>query len=144
MSKTVLIVEDEADIRALYSEVLRDAGFNVIEAPDGTTGLDRAAEGNWDILLLDIILPGSDGVNVLKKIKANPAINNKPIILLTNLGVEHVINECFEIGADGYLIKSEITPDKIVEEVVNYLGIQPKSGENTQQTENTDTQPSDN
>jgi two-component system response regulator ResD len=121
MSKNVLIVEDEADIRTLYAEVLRDAGYTVIEAADGSTGLQKAFEENWDILLLDIILPGSDGVNVLKKIKANDALKSKPVILLTNLGVDHVIHDCFELGASGYLIKSEITPDKIVEEVTNYL-----------------------
>jgi two-component system response regulator ResD len=127
MSKNVLIIEDEADIRTLYAEVLRDSGYTVIEAADGSTGLQKAFENNWDILLLDIILPGSDGVNVLKKIKASNALKAKPVILLTNLGVDHVIQDCFELGASGYLIKSEITPDKIVEEVTNYFAPKEKS-----------------
>jgi DNA-binding response OmpR family regulator len=122
MNKNVLLIEDEADIRALYAEVLRSEGFNVIEAADGSTGLIKAVSEPWDILLLDIILPGSDGVNVLKKIKENPSLKDKPVVLLTNLGVDNIINECFEIGAAGYLIKSEITPDKVVEEVNTFLG----------------------
>jgi two-component system response regulator ResD len=119
--KNVLIIEDEADIRTLYAEVLKEAGFNVIEAADGSSGLEKAFAEKWDILLLDIILPGSDGVNVLKKIKSNDSLKSKPVILLTNLGVDHVIHDCFELGASGYLIKSEITPDKIVSEVSNYF-----------------------
>ncbi len=121
MNQKVLIIEDEADIRAVYAEILRDEGFEVIEAGDGSSGLQKAFDIAWDILLLDIILPGSDGVNVLKKVKANEALKDKPVILLTNLGAEKVINDCFSLGAAGYLIKSEITPDKIVEEVKNFL-----------------------
>ncbi|HLC93831.1 MAG TPA: response regulator [Patescibacteria group bacterium] len=121
MTKTILIVEDEADIRLLYAEVLRETGYNVHEAPDGTVGLDKALHEPWDLLLLDIVLPGSDGINILKKIKEDPNLKKKPVLLLTNLGVEHVINDCFELGANGYLIKSEITPDKIVDEVGVFL-----------------------
>jgi DNA-binding response OmpR family regulator len=121
MAKNVLLIEDEADIRTLYADVLAEAGFNVIQAADGGTGLTKALSEPWDIMLLDIILPGSDGVNVLKKVKATEVLKSRPVILLTNLGVDNIINECFEIGADGYLIKSEITPDKVVEEVNNFL-----------------------
>lgn len=118
---TILIIEDEADIRTLYAEMLRDSGFKVIEAGDGSQGIKMASEENWDLLLLDIVLPGSDGVHVLREVKGNEKTKSKPVILLTNLGVEHVIKDCFDMGADGYLIKSEITPDKIVEEVNTYI-----------------------
>ena len=126
MNHTVLIIEDEADIRSLYGEVLHDAGYNVEEAADGSSGLQKALSVAWDVLLLDIILPGSDGVNVLRKIKSSDTLKDKPVLLLTNLGVDHVINECFELGAAGYLIKSEITPDKIVEEVNSYFAPKPE------------------
>jgi two-component system, OmpR family, response regulator ResD len=126
MSKTILIIEDEADIRTLYAEVLRESGYNVHEAPDGTVGLSKAYDENWDLLLLDIVLPGNDGVNILKKIKGNPDLKKRPVLLLTNLGVEHVIHDCFNIGAEGYLIKSEITPDRIVEEVGHFVHNEPQ------------------
>jgi two-component system response regulator ResD len=126
MAKRVLIIEDEADIRTVYAEVLREEGYEVDEAGDGSSGLQKAFDGNWDILLLDIILPGSDGLNVLKKVKANETIKDRPVILLTNLGAENIINDCFELGAAGYLIKSEITPDKIVTEVNSFIGTTPK------------------
>jgi two-component system, OmpR family, response regulator ResD len=121
VEKIVLLVEDEEDMREVYSEVLRDEQFKVIEAQDGSIGLKRAMESEWDLLLLDIMLPGEDGLHILKFIKENDRLKNKPVILLTNLGSEPIINEAFSLGADGYLIKSEITPDKIVSEVRNYL-----------------------
>lgn len=118
---TILLVEDEQDIRLVYAEVLRDVGYKVIEADNGVNGLQRALDSDWDLLLLDIMLPGEDGMHILKHIKENDRLKTKPVLLLTNLGSETIINECFDMGADGYLIKSEITPDKIIEEVQNYF-----------------------
>ena len=116
-SKTILLIEDEEDIRIVYAEVLRDAGYRVIEAKDGNMGLERAVAGDWDLMLLDIMLPGMDGLQILKKTKGDIGLQNKPVILLTNLGNESIKAEGFVMGAEGYLIKSEITPDKIVQEV---------------------------
>ncbi len=121
MPKNILIVEDEDDIRSVYSEILKDAGYSVLEAADGVNGLAMAQKELWDILLLDIMLPGEDGMQLLKEIKKNPALQQKPVILLTNLENDTIITQCFELGASGYLIKSEITPDKIVAEVAGYL-----------------------
>ena len=119
--KTILIIEDEADIRQIYSEILREANYDVLEAGEGTTGLEIAQKQNWDLLLLDIMLPGQDGLHVLKELKKNQELAKKPVLLLTNLESEPIITECFALGADGYLIKSEITPDFIVAEVSNYF-----------------------
>ena len=119
--KKVLLIEDEADIRSLYAEYLRDSGYEVLEAQDGLVGYTKATEGEWDVMLLDIMLPGQDGIALLKKIKADDRTANKPIIALTNLSVESVITQMFDQGADGFLIKSEITPDKIVAEVESVL-----------------------
>ena len=119
--KKVLLVEDEADIRELYSTYLRDSGYTVIEAADGNIALQKSLTEEWDIMLLDIMLPGQDGIQVLRMLKTNERLRDKPVIALTNLNVESVINEIFELGADGFLVKSEITPDKIVSEVESVL-----------------------
>jgi len=127
----LLIVEDEIDLRVLYSEVLRDAGFIVEEAPDGEIGLQKILNYPWQMLLLDIMLPGKDGLRILKDM----GLSNKrgPILMLTNLNSEHIIQEAFKLGADGYLIKSEITPDKIIVEVETFLA-KPAKTEPTEQT----------
>lgn len=121
LKKKVLLVEDEADIRELYAEYMRDNGYIVIEAVDGGTALQKSLTEDWDIMLLDIMLPGQDGLQVLKMLKSNERLRDKPVIALTNLNIESVINEVFELGADGFLVKSEITPNKIVSEIESVL-----------------------
>ncbi|MBU0534740.1 MAG: response regulator [Patescibacteria group bacterium] len=117
----ILIIEDEQDIREIYVEVLTNAKYTVDQAADGETGMQKIKEGNWDLLLLDIMLPGRDGLKILKEIKETPGLKKGPVIALTNLNSENIIHEVFTSGADGYLIKSEITPDKVVEEIAKVL-----------------------
>lgn len=119
--KKVLLVEDEKEIRELYAQYLGDMGYTVVSAEDGNIALQKALSEEWDIMLLDIMLPGQDGIQVLKMIKANERLRDRPVIALTNLNIESVINDIFDLGADGFLVKSEITPDKIVNEVETVL-----------------------
>lgn len=121
LKNNILIVEDEHDIREIYAEVLSTAGYKVSQAADGEQGMQKIKDEAWDILLLDIMLPGKDGLKILKEIKENPQLKKGPVISLTNLNSENIIQEAFGSGADGYLIKSEITPDKIVDEVDRVL-----------------------
>lgn len=119
--KKVLLVEDESDIRNLYSEYLRESDYEVIEAKDGNEAMQKSLTQEWDIMLLDIMLPGQDGIQLLKNLKANERLCDKPVIALTNLNIESVVSEIFEAGADGFLVKSDITPDKIINEIETVL-----------------------
>jgi len=121
LKNNILIIEDEHDICEVYSEVLSMAGYKVQEAADGETGMQKIRDENWDVLLLDIMLPGKDGLKILKEIRANPELRKGLVVALTNLNSEGIIKEAFDQGVDGYLIKSEITPDKVVEEVNKIL-----------------------
>jgi DNA-binding response OmpR family regulator len=121
LKNNILIVEDEHDIREIYAEVLSSAGYKVEQAQDGEQGMQKIKDIHWDLLLLDIMLPGKDGLKILKEIRDNPELKKGPVISLTNLNSENIIQEAFGSGADGYLIKSEITPDKIVDEVSRIL-----------------------
>lgn len=133
-SKKILLVEDEDFIRDLYVRQLTKAGFQVKSAPDGQSGLNILKSESFDLLLLDIMLPGMNGLQLLREFKTqNP--NSKMItILLTNLGQEAVIKEGFELGAQAYLIKASYTPDQVVNEVRNALmGGQPQPPPTTTQ-----------
>ncbi len=121
LKNNILIIEDEHDICEVYAEVLSMAGYKVQEASDGETGMQKIRDENWDVLLLDIMLPGKDGLKILKEIRANPELRKGLVVALTNLNSEGIIKEAFDQGVDGYLIKSEITPDKVVEEVNKIL-----------------------
>ncbi len=120
-AKKILLVEDEDFIRELYTRQLTKAGFTVKSAIDGQSGLNTLKIEQFDLLLLDIMLPGMNGLQLLREFKSqNP---NSPMItiLLTNLGQEAVIKEGFELGAQAYLIKASYTPDQVVNEVKNAL-----------------------
>lgn len=127
IGKRILIVEDEQDIRELYAEILREEGFEVSEAWNGEVGLTHALSGKYDLLLLDIMLPKVDGLQILKEIKKKPELAKIPVVLLTNLGSDAVIREGFALGAQSYIIKSEYTPDQVVDEVKKVIEGQPLS-----------------
>ena len=115
-SKKILLVEDEDFIRELYVRQLTKAGFQVKSAVDGTSGLETLKAETFDLLLLDIMLPGMNGLQLLREFKTNNPTSPMITILLTNLGQEAVIKEGFELGA-----QASYTPDQVVSEVKNAL-----------------------
>ncbi len=119
--KKILLVEDEDFIRELYVRQLTKAGFAVKSAIDGQSGLDALKTEQFDLLLLDIMLPGMNGLQLLREFKTHYPNSPMITILLTNLGQEAVIKEGFELGAQAYLIKASYTPDQVVTEVKNAL-----------------------
>lgn len=119
--KKILLVEDEDFIRDLYVRQLTKAGFQVKSAADGQTGINLLNSEPFDLLLLDIMLPGMNGLQVLREFKTQKPNSPMITILLTNLGQEAVIKEGFELGAQAYLIKASYTPDQVVNEVRNAL-----------------------
>ncbi|MDO8498894.1 MAG: response regulator [bacterium] len=124
-SKKILLVEDETFIADIYARELSKAGFQVKVAKDGTTGLKTLEEEKFDLLLLDIMLPGIHGLELLRQWKLKHPDDTMPILLLTNLGQEEVIKEAFTLGARGYLIKASYTPKQIVDEIVNAISNKP-------------------
>lgn len=120
-TKKILLVEDEKFISDLYSQQLTNAGFAVSAALDGTAGLELLSSQTFDLLLLDIMLPGKNGLELLKEWRQKNPNATMPILLLTNLGQDTVIKEGFTLGANGYLIKASYTPQQIVAEVKNAL-----------------------
>lgn len=121
MGNRLLIVDDDLYIRELYQEVLTDAGYIVETAKDGIDGLNKIKEGGFSIILLDVMMPQLDGIQVLlNAAKQTPAKPNGPTILLTNLSHDPVIQEGLKAGAITYLIKADITPDDLVARVKEF------------------------
>lgn len=120
-AKKILLVEDEDFIRELYVRQLTKAGFEVKSTADGQSGLAALKAEQFDLLLLDIMLPGMNGLQLLREFKTQYPNSPMITILLTNLGQEAVIKEGFELGAQAYLIKASYTPDQVVSEVKNAL-----------------------
>ena len=118
----ILVVEDDLFLRELYRDILSAEGYRVETAEDGEQAYQKIKIGGWDLVLLDIILPKLDGLEVMKKIKSEPPLltPNRTTIFLTNLDKGEEIKEALTLG-DGYLIKSQITPGNLVDEVKTFL-----------------------
>ena len=117
----ILIIEDDFFIRELYERQFTKEGYQIITSEDGPSGLLAANQEKPDLILLDIMLPKLNGLDLLRTLKAKDETKNIPVILLTNLGQESVIKEGFDLGADSYLIKSAYTPSQIIEEIKTFL-----------------------
>ncbi len=117
LPKKILIIEDDVFLNELMAKKLVEEGFDVIKASNGEEGLESASREKPDLILLDLILPGMDGFEILEKIKEDPEIGSIPVIILSNLGQREDIERGFDMGADDYLIKAHFTPDEIVERV---------------------------
>lgn len=121
MGKRILIIEDETNIRAMYADILRESGYDVLEEGEGKKGLDTVVNGDWDLLLLDIMLPKLDGIELLKNIQKDPRTKDKPILILTNLDDNRVRDTCMDLGVKEFLVKANVIPSEIVLTVKKYV-----------------------
>ncbi len=113
----VLIVEDDKFLRDLATQKLIKEGLQVYSAMDGEQGALLAEQHLPSIILLDILLPGIDGYEVLRRIRANPALLKTHVAMLSNFGQREDIERALKAGANQFLIKANFTLDEIVQEV---------------------------
>ena len=105
MPATVLIADDDGISRKLLRRLLEQDGFTVRAAADGEEALEVFAEEAVDIVLLDIVMPGLDGISVLERLKATPGASHVPVIMISAVDETESVVRCIEIGADDYLPK---------------------------------------
>jgi len=117
MSKKILIIEDDKFLRELISRKISDEGFDVAEAVDGEEGVKKVKTEKPDLILLDLILPGIDGFEVLSRVKEDLNSASIPVIILSNLGQKEEVEKGLKLGAVDYLIKAHFTPGEIVEKI---------------------------
>ena len=117
MPKTILIIEDDKFLRELVIRKLIKEGYETSEAVDGEEGIKKIKEEKPDLILLDLILPGIDGFEVLSKMREDPALAQIPVIILSNLGQKDDVEKGLKMGAIDYLIKAHFTPGEIIEKI---------------------------
>ena len=120
----ILIVEDEAIISKTYAEELRDQGFLVLTAMNGSVGLEIASREKPDIILLDILMPVMDGLTMMGKLRESGLYGkNVPIILLTNLSAseEKIMKAITKDEPAYYLVKSDYTLSGVLEKIKERL-----------------------
>ncbi|PIP26861.1 MAG: response regulator [Candidatus Moranbacteria bacterium CG_4_9_14_3_um_filter_40_7] len=117
----IMVVEDDSFVMDIYQTKLSQEGYEVIQAENGVEAFKKLETKIPDLILLDIIMPYMDGLQMLKKIKLEEKLKNIPVILLTNLSQKENIDEGLGLGAEGYLIKSHFTPSEVLEKIKKYI-----------------------
>ena len=118
----VLIIEDDEFLRSLTAKRLEKGGYQPAVAVDGDTALNAAIESKPDLIILDLLLPGIDGFEVLKRIRGNDQLKTTPVIVFSNLGQREDIEKATQLGADDFLVKSNFTLDDLVVKIKSKLG----------------------
>jgi DNA-binding response OmpR family regulator len=123
--KKILLVEDDPFLIDIYQKKLRDSGFKVEVAKDGERVLEILKEKNFDLMLLDIVLPKIDGWKILEELgemkKEKKDLEKMKIIIWSNLGEKEDIKKGLSLGATSYLIKANFTPSEVVREIEKLL-----------------------
>ncbi len=119
--KKILLVDDDQFLVDLLSEKVTKAGYEALKAHNGTDAIEVVSKNKPDLILLDLMMPGMDGLSVLKNLKGNEVNKNIPVIILTSLSDPSVASEIKNNGGSGYLLKDEHTLDGIVQAIQNLV-----------------------
>lgn len=132
---TIILIDDDQFLSKVIHDELRDAGFDINQAADGEEGLKLVQSRIPDLVLLDILMPKTDGFAVLEAMKKSPATSSIPVIILTSLGEDENIKKGLRLGANDYIVKGQHAVGEIIEKVKDFFakeshpeGKQPKAG----------------
>ncbi|MBI2360378.1 MAG: response regulator [Deltaproteobacteria bacterium] len=118
--KTIMVVDDNLDIQNIAQAVLEGEGYRVMCADSGADLFDKLEDQKPDLILLDIMLPGMDGLEILRRLRGNPDTSSIPVTMLTVKGEPDDIQQAYELGCDYYLTKP-VTGKQIVDSVNQLL-----------------------
>jgi CheY-like chemotaxis protein len=116
-SLTILLVEDNTETRELYADILKESGHYVTMVTDGKEALVEISKNQYDLVLLDMMMPIVNGIQFLKQLKTINLSKQPKIIILTNISHDHIIDDALENGADGFLMKSDMTPQQFISKI---------------------------
>lgn len=121
--KKILLVEDDETLANVYQTRLHAEGFDLKRVPNGEAALATALEYRPDLVLLDVMMPKVSGIDVLDILRNTPETANTKIIMLTALSQESDRQRAEEMGADDYLVKSQVVIADVVERIKYHLGL---------------------
>lgn len=117
----ILIVEDDTFMGGLLQRKFVQENYEILNATNTESALEILKKNKIDLILLDIILPGTDGITFLSSIKKDPVFKNIPVIITSNLGQPEEIEKGLQAGAIDYIVKANTVPAEIVEKVKSVL-----------------------
>ncbi|NTW45690.1 MAG: response regulator [Candidatus Moranbacteria bacterium] len=118
----ILYVEDDPFIVEIYKKKFEASGLEAVNVATGKAALRAAKEGQFDLVLLDLVIPEMSGQEVLKELKSDPEMAGRvKVVVFSNLSSPEDRDECLRLGADGFIPKTDFTPSEVIEEVRRYL-----------------------
>lgn len=117
----ILIIEDDPLMLRMYQKIFKFEGFTVVVASNGEEGIDTARKEKPTLILLDIMMPKMNGLEVLDKLKLDPNTKKIPVVMLTNLAGSHDAEKALTLGAVKYIVKSEYDPKQVTNMVKEIL-----------------------
>lgn len=117
----LIIVEDDPFLLSILAEKFKEAGFDIETATDGEDGLKKIKSGNFDLVLLDMVLPKIDGFKILEELRDDNKLKKIPVIILSNLYDKNNIDKAVLLGAKEYIVKAYNTPEEIVLKIKSFL-----------------------
>lgn len=121
MDHIILIIEDELVVARMYEKLFTFGNYSAVLALGGKDGLKQAKKLKPSLILLDILMPVMNGLEVLEELKKDSSTNAIPVVMLTNVGEEDIVEKAHNLGAKGYIIKSDFEPKQLLEMIKNYL-----------------------
>src|SRR3989344_1037407 len=119
--RKIVLVEDDSLMSSILATHLIKEGFAIVSVTNGTQAFERIQAEQPSIVLLDIVLPGVDGFNVLQKLKQEESTKSIPVLILSNLGSEEEIQRGMDLGAEAYLVKANSMVEEITSKVREIL-----------------------
>ena len=118
----ILLVEDNPQLQEIYSITLQSAGYEVVVAGNGPHALQQSMIFKPDLIFLDIMMPGMNGLEVLQALRDKPVYNAQTtkIVILTNLGHDDRVEDAWQKQADGYVVKAEIRPEELIDVIKSF------------------------
>ena len=117
----ILIIEDDALIARMYEAAFKFEKYEVDIAHNGKDGLEKLKKNRPSLILLDIMMPKMNGIDVLREMKADPRYKGIPVVMLTNLSGSKDIEEALSLGAVKYIVKSKYKPKEVVAQIKEIL-----------------------
>jgi DNA-binding response OmpR family regulator len=122
MSKNILVIEDDIQFYTLYGTELQTRGYKVSNVSDGSLAVQAIKDQSPDLVLLDLVLPGRNGLDILREIRSQQDFENLKVVILTNYGGEENVSTALELGATDYVMKYKIVPSELADKIASLFG----------------------
>lgn len=122
MAKKILFIEDDEGFYNIFSVPLKMKGYDIVRVSEGNSAVEKIITEKPDLVLLDIVLPGISGIDILKELREREETQSVVVIMLTNFGSDENISRAMEYGANDYLMKYNIVPSELPDKIAVFLG----------------------